>query len=670
MVQTRSKYRLLQSNAAAVVSGEAKQLSSSTPQPVKRKRKWNYDNNDGDAGIIINSTTRKNRKDTRYIHQSIQSPLSPLPDLSTVLSLEAVDHALDSSDKEDQHLATSFVVLESSDSEDENFDTNLHLQQQILIDAFNHEESGSEISQSNINVDSTAPNTALMQQSDSWPIEKGDLQWTKTKNGKDCLIIGNFSYIHMSESQKKNTLNLRCQRRDTKCGAVVHLILDTRLFIDTNSVNHNHLPDRFGMKQKCLNQKIGDRIAIEPTSVLKIIERVYAEANLTDEEQLHIRLPKTVANTFYKRRSRRYPSHPKTQDFDIPDFYSKTFRGEDLIIYDSNKEQYEGRLLMFSTPKLLSALFNSDIILCDGTFKTRPLLFQQVYVVMGKYHGETIPLLWCLTSCRTQSVYDAIYKRLKKIAKQMQMEWKMTQCMMDFERAVMNSFQEAFPNIDLKCCWYHLVQSLWRKIQKLGLTIPYETDPLVNSWLRQFMALPLISKGLINDALQLLKDTIPSNDNKYQKFIQYFEKEYMKRTSIDLWHHGCNDMKTNNSLEGYNFRLLTRFGLHPSIWEFMHFLKDEEALVSHRITHLGGGGGTTSSTLVYSSVQSRRKVNKHRKHLLNLEDLFVSKSIGLKEYLKSASLIVGKAVAQNTNINTIDQATVDVCLVEDEDRDD
>lgn len=44
---------------------------------------------------------------------------------------------------------------------------------------------------------------------------------------------------------------------------------------------------------------------------------------------------------------------------------------------------------MFSTPKLLSALFSSDIILCDGTFKTRPLLFQQVYVLMGKYHGES-----------------------------------------------------------------------------------------------------------------------------------------------------------------------------------------------------------------------------------------------------------------------------------------
>jgi hypothetical protein len=64
------------------------------------------------------------------------------------------------------------------------------------------------------------------------------------------------------------------------------------------------------------------------------------------------------------------------------------------------------------------------------------------------------------------------------------------------------------------------------------------------------MALPLISMELIDDGLQLLKDNIPSTDHKYKRFIKYFEKEYMERTAVDLWHHGCTDMKTNNSLEG------------------------------------------------------------------------------------------------------------------------
>ncbi|CAF1373196.1 unnamed protein product [Adineta steineri] len=148
------------------------------------------------------------------------------------------------------------------------------------------------------------------------------------------------------------------------------------------------------------------------------------------------------------------------------------------------------------------------------------------------------------------------------------------------------------------------------------------------------MALPLILKGLINDSLQVSKDTIPLNDTKYIKFLKYFEKEYINRTSVELWHHGNNDMKTNNSLEGYNFRLLTRFGLHPFIWEFLHFLKDEEALVSHRITQLKEGQ------------------TKIKKHLLNLEHLFTSESIDLKEYLKSTSFMVGKIERQNiTAIN-------------------
>lgn len=63
------------------------------------------------------------------MHQLLQTPSTPLPDLSTVLSLKAVDDAPDNSDHEDKHLSTSFFVLNSCDFEDENFNTNLHLQQ-------------------------------------------------------------------------------------------------------------------------------------------------------------------------------------------------------------------------------------------------------------------------------------------------------------------------------------------------------------------------------------------------------------------------------------------------------------------------------------------------------------------------------------------------------------
>lgn len=322
MVQTRSKYRSLQKNQSSATSRELTQLQLPTLQTEKRKRKRNVDNNEDVTTIpIATVTTDKSvkhsksnsdfiqaaaetcivkpshdrNKNNTSIDSKLELPSSSLPDLSVILSTEAVDEPLINNDEDDQHFTTSFFVLESNDSEDEHFDTNLHLQQQIMINTLNDQENNPTISESSdINGYASSSITDLSSLVDSWPIENNDLQWVKTKNGKDCLIMGGFSYIYMSESQKKNILNLRCQRRDVGCRAVVHLHLDTRLFINSNHVNHNHPPDTLRMKQKILNHKIENLINSEPTPVLKVIERVYTEANLTDEEQLNIRLPKAV----------------------------------------------------------------------------------------------------------------------------------------------------------------------------------------------------------------------------------------------------------------------------------------------------------------------------------------------------------------------------------------
>jgi hypothetical protein len=120
-------------------------------------------------------------------------------------------------------------------------------------------------------------------------------------------------------------------------------------------------------------------------------------------------------------------------------------------------------------------------------------------------------------------------------------------------------------------------------------------------------------------------------------------------------------------VSGYNFRLLNRFGLHPSVWEFLHYLKYEEALVSHRLTHLGGGDGITSSTLVYTHIQSKSKAKEHEKQLIRLQDLYYSNFIGLKQYLTSVSLMVGRTPGQNTNEHGVDQADANTDLFDNDD---
>ena len=46
----------------------------------------------------------------------------------------------------------------------------------------------------------------------------------------------------------------------------------------------------------------------------------------------------------------------------------------------------------------------------------------------------------------------------------------------DFERSAMNAYEEVFPGITIKGCHFHMTQSLWRKIQELGLATEYKEN--------------------------------------------------------------------------------------------------------------------------------------------------------------------------------------------------
>lgn len=45
----------------------------------------------------------------------------------------------------------------------------------------------------------------------------------------------------------------------------------------------------------------------------------------------------------------------------------------------------------------------------------------------------------------------------------------------DFEQAVIKAIQDVFENeVAIQLCYFHLNQSIWRKVQELGLAIKYK----------------------------------------------------------------------------------------------------------------------------------------------------------------------------------------------------
>ena len=68
-----------------------------------------------------------------------------------------------------------------------------------------------------------------------------------------------------------------------------------------------------------------------------------------------------------------------------------------------------------------------------------------------------------------------------------------THMLMDFEKAAINSFQHFWPDANVKGCFFHLTQNIWRKIQAEGLEGDYNTNEDLALRIRYLPALAFVN---------------------------------------------------------------------------------------------------------------------------------------------------------------------------------
>ncbi|KAG0428611.1 hypothetical protein DMUE_5809, partial [Dictyocoela muelleri] len=155
---------------------------------------------------------------------------------------------------------------------------------------------------------------------------------------------------------------------------------------------------------------------------------------------------------------------------DIPEIIKYTFSSEKFLIYDSG-DSNNNRILIFSTNTHISYLEHSESWYCDGTFKSCPTGFEQVYTIMGLIKRKCVPLVYILMKDRSKVSYlealNVINSYLKKHAKFITF---------DFEMAAFAAFSEIIKRSTLSCFFFHFTQYLFRKIQKNALMLNYNTN--------------------------------------------------------------------------------------------------------------------------------------------------------------------------------------------------
>lgn len=270
------------------------------------------------------------------------------------------------------------------------------------------------------------------------------------------------------------------------------------------------------------------------------------------------------------------PAAPKDLRFEVPEQFKR------FIVFDSGPG--EDRMIIMASDTLLDGLGMADVWLADGTFKVVPGLFFQLYSIHFSFGAGINPAaVHCLLVNKTAETYARVLHELRALIPNAAPKT----ILVDFEKAAINAFQAAYPQARVTGCYFHLCQSILRKVNEIGLKNAYETDDVVRGFVRCIPALAFVPLEDVDEAFELLADTKPDVDH-IDELLTFFEHTYIRGRRLrgrgqsygralfqtDLWNQQAGTVegiaRTNNSVEGWHHGLQAIFQCsHPTLWTFM-----------------------------------------------------------------------------------------------------
>ncbi|XP_078539560.1 uncharacterized protein LOC144824317 [Lissotriton helveticus] len=293
------------------------------------------------------------------------------------------------------------------------------------------------------------------------------------------------------------------------------------------------------------------------------------------------------------------PQHitPRTfEDINLPNHLLLTFSNETFLLYD-NFDVLK-RILIFSTNHNILTLVNSPIWMMDGTFKSTPHPFFQIYTVHANINNTTVPLVYDLLPDKQSSTYTEFLSVLKSKT----MNKSPAKVIIDFELAMISTITKLYPETQNQGCFFHFSQAYWRKIQKSSLVEDYLASSKLQFELRKLTALCFVPPESVDEYYTAITESefFTENEDKLAPILNYFEDTWIGRLGrsgrkrkpkypIEWWncYSTCLEggAKTNNAVEGWHNSFNKTIGKHhPNLYHFLEILKKEQSFQEMRLT--------------------------------------------------------------------------------------
>ncbi|KAF0746435.1 MULE domain-containing protein [Aphis craccivora] len=247
---------------------------------------------------------------------------------------------------------------------------------------------------------------------------------------------------------------------------------------------------------------------------------------IANEREEAVATYQSVKSSIHRNKRKEVPPQPENRkDLHIPGLWRQTLDGRNFILCDDGLDD---KIVIFGTPEIFSKMCDAKTLFLDAKANS-----------LGK----------CLLPTTFQ---------------------------LDFETTMFNTIKNKYPDAQIRGCFFHYTQAVYRKVVNVGLRNDYissEGDPLIKTLVRRISALPLVPIKQLDDLWLIIESEKPENNEKLDDLTTRFRRY--------IWNHWTNtDRRTTNDLDGWYYALNKAAGRnHPSIFEFIVILQKEHAKI-------------------------------------------------------------------------------------------
>ncbi|CAG8686744.1 2834_t:CDS:2, partial [Dentiscutata heterogama] len=334
-----------------------------------------------------------------------------------------------------------------------------------------------------------------------------------THNKQKIIVRG---YLLVKDKNRNNSFYWCCEYKDShNCKGKAVTILEGQSHVLKKFNEHNYTPEpSYADVIQALNnmREIASQSCERPSQIIHDIT-----INMPEDSFYNMPNNKALCKQISRIRLKNIPTQPQAlQEIDISNHLQK-----------------------------------ANYWLMDGTFKTVPTLFRQLYAMHTPVGGETnfhvFPLVYILMTNQLEESYKQVFQELLNLSEEAGYNLNLPIIITDFEQSVINTIQIKFSNSVHKSCFFHICQNFWRKIQVEGLAIEYGNNESFSLRLRYLVALAFLSYSEIPAAFDTIKPLMPSNVMKLliiskiikfmEEFDNSFEMELQLKFHLYFHHH-------------------------------------------------------------------------------------------------------------------------------------